>query len=301
MKRSSLAIGPPSTPYSGPAVVIDLRARPARSGDAHRPVVVGHAAALDPLRRQPGHLLPQLDRFVVIQIDGGPESFGIHPVATLFDGIGQQRPGQLDRAAFEVVAEREVPGHLEERVVPGGDADFVDIRCADAFLDAGGRRVWRGALAEEVRHELHHARVDEQQVGVVEDHRGAGHLGVARLHEMIEETLPDLVCLHVPMSSWFFYLDRTTVPVCVAVLESQRMGAADGAGYALDVAASAAPAISSSRTDRRGLSRLRSTSTTLCQVPSSGSPALHRHRHRRRHQRRHDVVGPWPGEPWAWR
>ena len=54
-----------------------------------------------------------------------------------------------------------------------------------------------GALAQEVGHELHHARVDEQQVGVVEDHRGAGHLGVARVHEVIEESLPDLVCLHV--------------------------------------------------------------------------------------------------------
>ena len=61
------------------------------------------------------------------------------------------------------------------------------------------------------------------------------------------------------------------------------------------------PARKLRRTVRRGLSRLVSTSTTLCQVPSAGSPA------------RTGIVtdgatstgstwsAPWPGEPWAWR
>ena len=40
------------------AVVVDLRGRAARSRNAHRPVVVGHAAALDPLGRQAGDLPP---------------------------------------------------------------------------------------------------------------------------------------------------------------------------------------------------------------------------------------------------
>ncbi len=196
----------------GAAVVVDLRRRAARSGDAHRPVVVGHAAALDALGRQPGDLLPQAGGLVVIEIDCRPEPFGIEAVAALVDGIGQQGPGQLDGALLEVVAEGEVACHLEERVVPGGDADLVDVGRADAFLDAGRAVPRRGALAQEVRHELHHARVDEQQVGVVEDHRGAGHLGVARVHEVIEETLPDLVCLHVLLSSLFSALSATTRP-----------------------------------------------------------------------------------------
>src|ERR1700727_2168346 len=33
------------------------------------------------------------------------------------------------------------------------------------------------------------------------------------------------------------------------------------------------PSRNDNRTERRGLSRFKSTSTTLCQVPSSGSPA----------------------------
>ena len=40
------------------AVVIDLRRRTARTGDAHRPVVVGHPAALDPLCRHVRDLEP---------------------------------------------------------------------------------------------------------------------------------------------------------------------------------------------------------------------------------------------------
>src|ERR1700738_1270288 len=87
---------------------------------------------------------------------------------------------------------------------------------------------------------------------------------MARLHEMIEETLPDLVCLHVLLSLLFgLYLrlfDRTTLPVAFVALKSQRTGAASRASQA---------ATKLSRTVRRGLSRFRSTSTTLCHVPSS--------------------------------
>jgi hypothetical protein len=86
---------------------------------------------------------------------------------------------------------------LEEGVVPGGDADLVDVGGADALLDAHRAVPRRSALSEEVRHELHHAGVDEQQIGVIENHRGTRHLGMTRFHEVIEETLPDLVCLHV--------------------------------------------------------------------------------------------------------
>ena len=185
----------------GTAVVVDLRRRAARPGNAHRPIVIGHAAALDSLDRQVRDLPPQLHGFVVVEIYCGPELFRIKTISTVVDFAGQQRPSQLDGLALEIVAEREIAGHLEKGVVPGGDPDFVDIGRANAFLNTGGRRIRRGALAEEERHELHHAGVDEQQVGVVENHRGTRYLGMARVHEMIEEPLPDLVCLHFSASS----------------------------------------------------------------------------------------------------
>ncbi len=63
----------------------------------------------------------------------------------------------------------------------------------------------------------------------------------------------------------------------------------------------AQPATKLSRTLRRGLSRLRSTSTTLCQVPSSGSPSC-----TGRTTVGATIAGstwsaPCPGEPCAWR
>jgi len=33
----------------------------------------------------------------------------------------------VDRVALEIIAEREVPQHLEERVVPGGVADVFEV------------------------------------------------------------------------------------------------------------------------------------------------------------------------------
>ena len=50
-----------------------------------------------------------------------------------------------------------------------------------------------------------------------------------------------------------------------------------------------------SLTRRCGLSALRSTRTTLCQVPSSTRPRLHRQHDRRAHQRRQQVVGAVAG------
>ena len=80
--------------------------------------------------------------------------------------------------------------------MPGGDAHLIDIRRADALLDADRGVIRRRALAKEERHELHHAGIDEQQIGIVEDHRCAGDLGVTGVHEVIQEPLPDLMCLH---------------------------------------------------------------------------------------------------------
>ncbi len=87
------------------AVEVDLRGRATRPWDAHRPVVVGHAAPLNSLSGQVRDLAPQLDGLVIVEIDCGPELLRVEAIAAVFDGVGQQGPGQLDGFAFEVVAE----------------------------------------------------------------------------------------------------------------------------------------------------------------------------------------------------
>ncbi len=150
-----------------------------------------------------------------------------------------------------------------------------------------------GVRAEEVRDELHHAGVDEQEVRIVEDHRRAGHLGVARFHEVIEEALPDLVCLHVLAvlrDSWGCrgLLDRITVPARVH-------GHKRNERHPRLVPAQ--PLTKLNRTERRGLSRFRSTSTTLCQVPSIGSPPCTGTVTDGATMAGSTWSAPWPGEP----
>ncbi len=90
-------------PVGGAAVEVDLRAGAAGTGHAHVPVVVLAAAALDAVLGQAGDLAPELERLVVVAVDGGPEPVGVDAVAAR-----DQVPGVADRAFLEVVAEREV-------------------------------------------------------------------------------------------------------------------------------------------------------------------------------------------------
>ena len=79
----------------------------------------------------------------------------------------------------------------------GGDTHLFDVQGAHALLDGGGGVIRRVLLAQEIRLERHHARVDEQQVGVVQDQRGTGNLRVAQIGEVLDEALADLMRLHV--------------------------------------------------------------------------------------------------------
>ena len=118
-------------------VVEDLRARTARAGVAHRPEIVGAGDAHDLGVGQPGDLLPQIERLVVVDIDRDHQAIGRQA-----EFLGDQVPGELDRAVLEVVAEREVAEHLEEGVMARRVADIVEVVVlaagAHAFLRRGG-------------------------------------------------------------------------------------------------------------------------------------------------------------------
>jgi hypothetical protein len=63
-----------------------------------------------------------------------------------------------DGLALEVVTERKVAEHLEERHVADRPPHVLDIRRAERLLRAGRARVRRRLLAEEEGLELHHPR-----------------------------------------------------------------------------------------------------------------------------------------------
>ncbi len=181
------------------AEVVHLRASPARPGVAHLPEVVGTQFADLPGRQQPAP--DRVGLFVARHHGVTLEYRGVQPIRRQRPDVGQQLPGEPDRLGLEVVPEREVAEHLEERVVAQRGADILEVvvLAADphALLRAGRPAIVAALLAEERVLELVHPGVGEQQRRVVGRHEGrAGDDAVAVPGEVAEERCADLVRGH---------------------------------------------------------------------------------------------------------
>ncbi len=159
----------------GTVIVEDLRARAAGAGLAHGPEIVRRPDADDPLLGQAGDLFPQLGRFLVLGIDRDGQ-----PVLGQREFLGDEVPGQLDRAILEIIAERKIAEHLEERVMPRRIADIFEVIVlaagANAFLRRGRAAIGTFLGAGEDVLELHHPGIGEKKRRVVaRDERRRGH------------------------------------------------------------------------------------------------------------------------------
>ncbi len=171
----------------------DLRAGPARPRLARRPEIIAGGDTDDLVVGETRDLLPDAIGILVVVIDGDEQMLGIER-----EVLGDELPGQRDRALLEVVAEGEVAEHLEERVMPVGVADVVEVVVlaagAHALLRGGGAGIGARLLAGEHVLELHHAGGREHQGRVVARHqRRRRHHLVAVLGEEIEERRADLI------------------------------------------------------------------------------------------------------------
>ena len=151
-----------------PQVVEELRIRPARPGVAHRPEVllVGH----HPIRRQPDRVRPNPARLVVARMHRDPNA-----ILGQLQHLGDELPRPDDGVFLEVVAEAEVPQHLEERLVAPGVADVLQIVVLapgpHAALATDRPQVVETFTPGKRILELHHPRVGEQQRGIVPRHQ----------------------------------------------------------------------------------------------------------------------------------
>ena len=156
------------------AVVVELgagTARPRLAGGA--PEVVGARERDDPLARDalapPGGdgdlVLPEPETRVAGE-DRGPEPVGLEPQV-----LGHELPRVVDGPVLEVVAEREVPEHLEHRCVTRGHPDLVEVGVlaarAQALLHRREARCGRLLRAREVGLERLHPRRDEERRGIL--------------------------------------------------------------------------------------------------------------------------------------
>ena len=154
-----------SVPHSQAAVEVELRARAARADGPGLPEVLRLTAA-----GRCGSRGTPIASQAAIASSSGPRPSESSPswTVTQIDSGSNPRPLRLRSQAnstapvLEVVADREVAEHLEERQVPGGGADHLDVRRAEALLAGGQAVVRRRLLAHEVRLERVHARRREQ-------------------------------------------------------------------------------------------------------------------------------------------
>ncbi len=157
-------------------IVEDFAARAAGAGVGHLPEVVRRvgrapvvADAHHALRRHADGVGPCGVGLVVGLIHRDPELVG----GQLVD-LGQQLPRVGDRLALEIVAERPVAEHFEERVVACGVADVLQVVVlaprAQATLHVGGADITALVGAQKDILELHHAAVGKKQCRIVAGH-----------------------------------------------------------------------------------------------------------------------------------
>ena len=87
-------------------------------------------------------------------------------IVTIQRNIYQQLPREADGFALEIVAEAEVPQHLEEGVMTGGVADILQVVMlapgSYAALRGGGPRIRASIAAQESILELDHTGIGKQ-------------------------------------------------------------------------------------------------------------------------------------------
>src|SRR5262249_54964241 len=123
-------------------VPVNLRARPAGACLAHGPEVVRCSVPPEPSVRDSDLVPPDpLGVLVRPEISLAAEDGGTEPLRRKPVDPGQELPGEADRLALEVVAEREVAEHLEEGVMARCPPDLIEVvvlsRHPQAFLRAG--------------------------------------------------------------------------------------------------------------------------------------------------------------------
>ena len=179
-------------------VHVDLGTGPARSRVPHLPEVVLVAEPEELPLLETGHLPPEVTRLGVGFVHRHPEPLRRDPEPLR---AGDELPRERDRVALEVVAEGEVPQHLEEGVVPLGVAHLFEVVVlaarAHALLAGHRTEVVARLDAEKSALELVHPGVGEEQRRVVGGkERGRGHRSVSLALEVLDEAAADLGGVH---------------------------------------------------------------------------------------------------------
>ena len=176
-------------------VVEQLGAGTARAGRAHRPKVLFIEAA-DARRLESDFVDPDALGFVVADVHRN-----VQPRRIELEDLRDELPRPRDRLALVVVAEAEVAEHLEERTVPSGTADALDIALGAGYPQAAlhrhhARRRGR-LLAQKDGHErLHPGDGEERRRHLVWNQARRRQQLVLLSDEEIDPRLTQFLALH---------------------------------------------------------------------------------------------------------
>ena len=106
----------------GTKIVMNFRARPARSSLAHLPEIVLLIQTYDAIASDAGTACPEIDGCIILSEYRHPEL-----IDGQFEFFRQQRPRVIDCLFLEISAEREIAEHFEERLMTPRVADVVQI------------------------------------------------------------------------------------------------------------------------------------------------------------------------------
>ena len=155
----------------GAAIIVPLRTGAGGTRLAGVPEVFLTRQAHDVLGIHADLLGQDVEGFLVLVPQRHPEAITVEAVHALVARTRQQLPGVVDRAFLEVVAEREVAVHLEERAVTRRLTDVIDVVRANTLLHRRSTRPRRGLNTRDIGDERNHARDREQNRGLRGDKR----------------------------------------------------------------------------------------------------------------------------------
>ena len=185
---------------NGSLIKMDLRAWTAGTGVRHLPEIIFLIAPHNTRGRNPD-LSPQAIRFVVLSKGRHPK-----PIFGESDCLRKEFPSEHNRVFFEVISERKVPQHLEERVMAPGISDILQIVMlpprAQTLLNRHGPRIGACVLPKKHPLELIHPGIGKEQGGIgLRQEGGTRHRLMPVFFEISDKGQPQLGCtirLHGP-------------------------------------------------------------------------------------------------------
>ena len=150
-----------AAPKLRPSVIVNFRAGTAGAASV-LPEIVLFSKTEDALRRDADVFIPDLPRFIIIQVNRRIESVRIKAYY-----LGQELPGPADGFFLEIVAKRKVSQHFKKCTVTGCLSYIFNISGTDTFLAGSHTLAGRDLLSGKIRLKRRHAGIDEQKALII--------------------------------------------------------------------------------------------------------------------------------------